>query len=258
MALPQSFTASRLSDATFGNLIDDRVGDLERAISDINGIPFETPIAAPGFLWDAGGLKKVIFQDNDADPAAAGEFTRRGTYLKFHDGVGVRINQTIETLTQASFAAVSNTAAETAFWIGGIVANTLGTRNRVEGTFLVRPSLKAGSHIIFFMYWGGVAAFTLVIANSTGVNVGAIPVVFNFGVFANGATNSQVVSAHAHILSVQSNINPLGALTTDIGAVNGAAVDSTLLKNIQINVSFSAADPLNNIDCLGGKLMVIG
>src|SRR5689334_20865728 len=89
MSLPTSLQSLRMTDATTGDQIDNKVGDLEKAICDLHGIPIDTSITNAGFLWDATGLKKVIFQDNAADPAAAGELVRKGKYLEWHDG-GVR------------------------------------------------------------------------------------------------------------------------------------------------------------------------
>src|SRR5689334_9185075 len=96
MALPNSLQALRMTDATTGDQVDNKVGDLEKAICDLHGIPIDTPINNPGFLWDATGLKKVILQDNAADPAAVGEFNRNGTAWAMHNGLYVcRVPQSV-------------------------------------------------------------------------------------------------------------------------------------------------------------------
>lgn len=90
MALPNQFKAARMTDATFGNTIDDQMGNLEKAACDIFGMPIDTNIAAALFEVVAAGLKKVILQNAAADPAAVGELLRNAGLLKFHDGSAVQ------------------------------------------------------------------------------------------------------------------------------------------------------------------------
>jgi hypothetical protein len=90
MALPNQLKAARMSDSTLGNTIDDNVGDLEKALCDLLGIPIDTAIAAALFEVVAGGLKKVILQDAAGDPAAVGQLLRNAKRLKYHDGSIVR------------------------------------------------------------------------------------------------------------------------------------------------------------------------
>jgi predicted nucleotidyltransferase len=90
MALPNQLRGARMSDSTLGNTIDDNVGDLEKALGDLLGIPIDTNISAALFDVVAAGLKKVIFQDAAGDPAAAGQLLRNSKRLKYHDGSVVR------------------------------------------------------------------------------------------------------------------------------------------------------------------------
>lgn len=110
-ALPNQIKAARMTNATLAVNIDDEVGNLEKALGDILGIPMDTNIAAALFSVDATGLKKVIFQDNAGDPSATGQVVRSGAQLKFHDGTAVRtlssLNAT-EVLTGKTMNAADN------------------------------------------------------------------------------------------------------------------------------------------------------
>lgn len=90
MAIPNQLRSARISNATIGDQIDDQMGLLETAICDILGIPINTNIAAALFAATANGLTKVLLQDLALDAAVAGQLSRNGAALQFHDGTDVR------------------------------------------------------------------------------------------------------------------------------------------------------------------------
>lgn len=90
MALPNRARSARLSNATIGDQIDDQIGLLETAFCDILGIPINTDISNALFAAVAGGLTKVLLQDLALDAAVAGQISRNGAALQFHDGTAVR------------------------------------------------------------------------------------------------------------------------------------------------------------------------
>lgn len=103
MALPAQLKSARLSDSSPGITIDNELGNAEKALADILGIPINTDIAAALFEVVAGGLNKIILQNAAANPAATGVLLRNATLLKYHDGSAV---QTLARLTD--IAAPSN------------------------------------------------------------------------------------------------------------------------------------------------------
>src|SRR5690348_3306139 len=109
MSLPNGFQSTRMTDATTGDQVDNKVGDLERAICDVFGIPIDVNQSNAGFLWDATGLKKIFLQDNAGNPAAAGEIVRSSTKLLFHDGAQVRLlaPQTQRSVVYGSLSAAT-------------------------------------------------------------------------------------------------------------------------------------------------------
>lgn len=91
MALPNQIETARMTDSTTASTIDNEVGGLEVALTDILGIPIDTNISAAMFSVVAAGLQKVIFQDLSGSPSATGELARNGTVLEFHDGTAARV-----------------------------------------------------------------------------------------------------------------------------------------------------------------------
>src|SRR5215510_2235925 len=86
MALPNQLKSARMTNATLGSSIDDEVGNAEKAICDIVGVPVDTNISAALLEVVAAGLKSVIFQDGAADPTTAGYLRRNAKELLFHNG----------------------------------------------------------------------------------------------------------------------------------------------------------------------------
>lgn len=79
---------SRLDNSTAVENIDDRVKDLEQDLAAILGILIDTVIANPAFAIDATGLISLLLQST-ADPSVAGELSRVGAELRFHNGSDV-------------------------------------------------------------------------------------------------------------------------------------------------------------------------
>ncbi len=88
MSLPNRLRSARMTNATLGSSIDDEVGNLERALCDILGVPIDTDISAALFEVVAAGLRSIHFQDAAADPTTAGQLRRVGGELRYHDGTG--------------------------------------------------------------------------------------------------------------------------------------------------------------------------
>jgi len=109
MSLPTSLQMLRMTDATVGDQIDNKVSDLERAICDIFGIPIDTQISAAALEIVAAGLNSMIMQDAAADPALAGYLRRNATRLKFHDGTAAR-NLAFHNFDALNFATLLYTA----------------------------------------------------------------------------------------------------------------------------------------------------
>lgn len=86
MSLPDRLKAARMTDATLGSAIDNEVGNLEKALAAILGVPIDTDIASALCEVVAAGLKSLYFQDAAADPTTAGQIRRNGATVKAHDG----------------------------------------------------------------------------------------------------------------------------------------------------------------------------
>lgn len=85
MALPNRLRSARMTNATLGSSIDDEVGNLEKALCDLLGIPIDTDIAAALFAVTAAGLQKLTLQNASANPVNAGELQRNNTRLLWHN-----------------------------------------------------------------------------------------------------------------------------------------------------------------------------
>jgi microcystin-dependent protein len=85
MALPNRLRSARMTNATLGSSIDDEVGNLEKALCDLLGIPIDTDIAVALFAATAAGLTKITLQNASANPTAAGELQRNNTRILWHN-----------------------------------------------------------------------------------------------------------------------------------------------------------------------------
>ena len=85
MALPNRLRSARMTNATLGSAIDDNVGDLEKALCDLLGIPIDTDIAASLFTGSAAGLLSILLQNASAIPTIAGQLQRNNTQLLWHN-----------------------------------------------------------------------------------------------------------------------------------------------------------------------------
>src|SRR6266850_7451275 len=114
MALPQLVDPTLPAGTENLNTGDDRIRELKRQYNDILGIPDATNISVAGFLFVAGGLQIVKFQDIAADPATAGFLQRNGKALSYNNSI-----QSLDLVSgsiidrQAFGVTVQNTAAET-------------------------------------------------------------------------------------------------------------------------------------------------
>lgn len=105
MSLPNSLQSARLTDASIGDTIDNALGNAEKALADILGIPIDTVIAVAAFEIVVGGLARVILQNVGSDPVAVGQLLRNGALLKFHDGTAAQV---LAFLSHAVFQTNSN------------------------------------------------------------------------------------------------------------------------------------------------------
>jgi hypothetical protein len=79
-----------MTNATQASSIDDEVGNLEKDLADLLGIPIDTDVMAAMFIVAAQGLSAVQFQDSGTDPQLAGQLLRYGAALKYHTGAEVK------------------------------------------------------------------------------------------------------------------------------------------------------------------------
>ena len=86
MALPNQLKSARLTNATPGSSIDDEIGNLEKAICDILGIPIDTNINNALLSVVSGGIKTLQLADSGLDPVSAGALQRNGDKLMWHNG----------------------------------------------------------------------------------------------------------------------------------------------------------------------------
>lgn len=90
MSLPNRLKSARMDNSTDGNLIDDRVGDLEKALCDLLGLPIDTDITLPLMSVVAGGLVSLFLRPAGSDPSTLGELRMNSAILKYHDGTAPR------------------------------------------------------------------------------------------------------------------------------------------------------------------------
>lgn len=83
------FKSARLTDDSFGNTIDNELGNAEKDAAAILGVPVDTDIPAM-FVAGALGLLAVLLKAGAVDPTVLGEMRINGTTLKIHDGTAVR------------------------------------------------------------------------------------------------------------------------------------------------------------------------
>jgi len=240
-----------MTNATTGDQVDDRVGDLEVALCDLFGVPIDIPVAAPGFLWDATGLKKIILKDNAADPSGAGQLARNGDRLLLHDGVAVRqiTNQIIKDVTEP---AVANSSIEASLYSQFIQGGVLGTAQVLHGTvsFFVGTMLP-GATVSVRLYYGGQLFFNPVLFNNTASQQGVFGLHCQFRIHARNSATSQVASARIEVAPINPALNfgPTSAFSTFNLALISAnsAIDQTL----QVNILWSAASASNSIQGVG-------
>jgi len=178
-----------MTDATTGDQVDNKVSELENAICDINGIPIDTPISNAGFLWDAAGLKKVIFQDNAADPAAVGQLNRNGTVLSINNGLYVcRIPQSVNN--DNTPVTVTNGTGEIAVFAHTLKGGSLGTTRRLRLTTVGTFSILSSGLVTFRFQIDAVNFVTHTLFGGSSTAKVNLPWRCVLEIFMNGATNS--------------------------------------------------------------------
>ena len=244
-----------MTNATTGDLIDDGVSALETAICDIHGIPINTNIANAGFLWDATGLKKVILQDNAADPAAAGELVRNGKQLRWHDGAVRRIPYSIGG--SGLEPTVFNTAIQTTVYSQTISGGIIGTDGMLEGYCdLFINTILTGVTLEIRLIYGSQLMFAPQLNNTSGSTWTGfgIRIDFRLGARANSAA-AQRWSATVRIGAEVAALNWGGiASLWNVSRAGFLSVDSTIDQNFQVDVIWSSASVSNSLNGEGFEI----
>ena len=249
MALPASLQSIRMTDATTGDQIDNKVGDLEKALCDIFGIPIDTAVAAALLEVSANGLTKVNFQDLASNPTAIGQLARNGNLLKYHNGAVRTVACSVGS--DVTEPAVVNTAIQAALYSTLIEGGSLGTNGFIHGHVEVSiTSILNGASLQLLFYYGGVSFFAPTVFNNSGGTI-------NFTVGTDFMLHGRN-SAVAQVYSITSVIGIENAFVN--WGVNGfstlhrgglIAVNSAVDQPFQLNVIWSAASASNSVSGLG-------
>jgi len=240
-----------MTDATTGDQVDNKVGDIEKAICDVFGVPIDTVQANAGFLWDATGLTKIVFQELGTEPSAAGEFARNGFLLKYHDGSAVRRSPL--SLAGGGGVTVFNTASISSFYATSLPAGYMGVDGVIDGhvTAFVNSILDSAS-LTFRIVFGNTLALTPILNNNSGVTQTNFGVTLGFRLANRGTTNSQSYSLIAGLGAEAAGLNWGGVTNTwTLHRVALLTEDTTLAKNIQIDVQWSGASISNSVSGVG-------
>jgi len=239
-----------MTDATTGDQVDNKVGELEQAICDIHGIPIDTPVANAGFLWDATGLKKVLFSDNAADPNAAGQLVRNGSVLKYYSGTSAK-TVACSVVSSVSESAATNTAAETALYGVTLEAGMLGTAGFIHGHVeLLVTTMLNGSNLQLLFYLAGGQFFVPAVFNNSGGTV-TFSIGTDFLFHGRNSATAQIFSITS-VLGIENslvNFGPAGLFSIHRGGLINinAAVDQAF----QVNAIWSVASPSNSVSAIG-------
>lgn len=260
MALPNQLKSARLTNAVLGSLIDDEVGNAEKAIAEILGIPIDTNIQNKLFEVVAVGLRGIILQDAALDPTIVGELLRNADRLRYHNGAVVKTVPYREDLLitgdTATENVVANTVAESSLFVLPIAANALGSNGMIHGsTDVFVSSMLNGAMLQLRFYWGGSMVYAPQIINLSGSTQ-------SFGIstlFRLHNRNSTGVQGLHFISHLPANTNNLlrfnltgGGITNSL--VLGATKDTTLAQLLQFNVMWNSADPANSCFGLGADV----
>ncbi len=267
MSLPNSLKSIRMTNATTGDQVDDKVAELETALCDIHGIPIDTPVAAPGFLWDATGLKKVIFKDNAADPGSVGEIARNGTAWKMHNGLyACGVPQTVNNNNAA--VTFSDTIGEVPFFNFTLKGGSLGGTGRLRLTAIGKLNgILAGAtnFVQLRANWGAVAnlvVHTLFGGSVTPRSGGDWRWVLE--IYMNGSSISYRVVSQISVVgfSVPNSSDFPGfgtndGPTTDIRIQEGVTIDLSVDRTLQLSFAWNNPNPSNIISYYQSMLEIL-
>lgn len=170
MALPQQLKSARLNDSSPGSSIDNEMGNVEKAIADILGAPQDTDINAALFEVLASGLRKIFLVDLAGNPTVAGQLSRNGATLRFHDGTAARelVNSTRQVIAGAGLSGggplTGDVTLSVSQAIGIQVFTTTGTWNK--------PANLSAARIIVIGGGGGGGGVDLVTNNNAAAGGG--------------------------------------------------------------------------------------
>jgi len=254
MSLPTQLKTTRMTDATTGDQIDNQVANLETAICDMFGVPIDTDIANAGFLWDATGLKKTIFQDNAADPNAVGQIARNGKILKFHDG-GVR-SIPLSLAGDAVESVVHSTASPQTLYSATILGGTLGTTGMIDGYVdLFINSILNGSNLTIALSYGGQTLTGPQLSNATGSTQSNFGIRANFRLGARNSATAQRWSASFQIGAEGAALNWGGVSNLwNVHRMGFLTVDSTIDQILAVTTTWSAASVSNSVNSEGFEI----
>ena len=184
MSLPNRLRSARLTNATLGSSIDDEVGNLERALCDILGIPIDTDVAAALFAVTAAGLQTLTLQNASANPVNAGELQRNNTRLLWHNS-----ERAVELQPAGECKLFHTTSTPTGYLLMDGAAYSRTTYARLFAAIGISGGPGDGSTTFNVPDWRGL------------VPVGQNPSDPDFDVIGKTGGAKQVSLAHTHTLS---------------------------------------------------------
>lgn len=172
MALPNRLKSARMDNSTSGNLIDDRVGDLEKALCDLLGVPIDTDITVPLAAVVAGGLVSLFIRNGGSDPTVQGEMRLNGSILKYHDGTASRTigRHLFDALNYAAvnFQSDVSTGSTSYVTFVGLTANLTTNGGQVLVIF-AGPANASNTSAFFTIAQDGVDGNQLAVIQQDGV-----------------------------------------------------------------------------------------
>lgn len=252
--MANSLQTLRMTDATTGDQIDNKISELETAIGDILGIPRDILINNSGFLFDATGLKKVVVQDNAADPAAVGELARNGKVLKFHDGGVCAVPISIAgAVTEPT---ITNTAIQTAVYSTPIRGGTLGSTGMLQGHCdLFVNSILAGGVLEIRTIYGSQLIIGIQMTNNTGSQQLAFPIRLDFRLGARNSTAAQRTMQTSSIGTQLSTLSWGGVPSFwNHHGTTFLTIDSTVDQAFHVDVIWNSASINNSINGEGFEI----
>jgi hypothetical protein len=164
MALPQQLKTARMTNSTLGIDIDDRVGDVEKALADILGFTIDTDITESPFSCDnSGRITKALVRFKAAGPVGVRilNSTNSKEFRLVLDGTDVKIDENTGTEAAPTWTNRASMALATGVWtFTGIpvgpassctTANELTRKQYVDdklGVFASYSKLKVKNNVV--------------------------------------------------------------------------------------------------------------